>query len=97
MPPRALEGVWVWVWSVPGGCRGAVGVKLPHQELGDGREAVAHAINVPALGAQDAGEGVREALDLQQQDVVKGVLHAGQLVHQIQQGRSGSLLGSVRR
>lgn len=79
--------------AVPGCCCRAVGVELPQEQLGDGREAVAHAVNVPALGAQDAREAVREALDLQQEDVVKGVLHAGQLGHQIQQGRSGSLLG----
>ena len=44
---------------------------LLSKELGNGSEAVAHAEDVSALWAQDGGEGVRDALDLQQENMMK--------------------------
>lgn len=70
---------------------------MPHQELGYGTEAVAHAVDVSALCAQDARERVSETLNFQQKDVVKRVLHVGQLVHQIHQALPGLLLDNTRR
>lgn len=67
-------------WALPG-CWGAVALQLSDEELGYGSETVAHAVNVSALGAQDAREGVSETLDFQQKNMVKRVLHVGQLVH----------------
>lgn len=62
------------------------------KELGNGREAVAHAEDVSAVWAQDGREGVGDALNLQQKNVVKRVLHASQLAHQIRQAAPGSFL-----
>lgn len=45
------------------------------KELGNGSEAVAHAEDVSALRAQDGGECVRDALNLQQENMVERVLH----------------------
>jgi len=71
---------------------GLGGFQLSGKELGNGSEAVAHAEDVSALWAQDGGEGVRDALDLQQENMMKRVLHAGQLTHQEWQAAPGSLL-----
>lgn len=65
---------------------------MSRKELGNGSEAVAHAEDVSALRAQDGGEGVRDALNLQEENMVKRVLHAGQLTHQERQAAPGSLL-----
>lgn len=46
-------------------------LQLSGKELGNGGEAVAHAEDVSALRAQDGGEGVSDALDLQQKNMVK--------------------------
>lgn len=62
------------------------------KELGNGSEAVAHTEDVSALRAQDAGERVCDALNFQQNNMVKGVLHVGQLTHQEWQAAPGSLL-----
>lgn len=71
---------------------GLGGFQLSRKELGNGSEAVAHAEDVSALRAQDGGEGVRDALNLQEENMVKRVLHAGQLTHQERQAAPGSLL-----
>lgn len=71
---------------------GLGGFQLSGKELGNGSEAVAHAEDVSALRAQEGGECVCDALNLQQEDMVKGMLHVGQLTHQKWQAAPGSLL-----
>lgn len=53
------------------GSRCVVVLQLLDEELGYGSEAVAHAVDISALAAQDAQEGVSETLNFQQKDVVK--------------------------
>jgi len=41
------------------------------EKLGYSSETVAHAVDISALGAQDAREGVSESLNFQQKNMVK--------------------------
>lgn len=66
--------------------------QLLGKELCNGSEAVAHAEDVFALMAQDGGEVISDALNLQQQNVMKRMFHVGQLTHQEWQAAPGSLL-----
>lgn len=83
---------WVHSNSCSPATSGLGGFQLSGKELGNGSEAVAHAKDVSALRTQDGGECVCDALNLQQENVVEWVLHAGQLTHQEWQAAPGSLL-----
>lgn len=66
--------------------------QLLGKELGNGGEAVAHAEDISALRPQDGGESISDALNLQQENMMKRMLHVGQLTHQEWQAAPGSLL-----
>ena len=67
------------------------------EQLGDVGEAVAHPEDVPAVRAQDGGEGIGDALNFQQENMVKGVLHVSQLAHQVAEAAPGSFLPMTMR
>lgn len=86
----------VWVLQIPAIPSLAV-FQLSGEQLGDVGEAVAHPEDVPAVRAQDGGEGIGDALNIQQENVVKGVLHVSQLAHQVAEAAPGSFLPKTMR
>jgi hypothetical protein len=57
--------------------------QLSGKELGNVGEAVAHSEDVPAVRAQDGGEGICDTLNFQQENMVEWMLHISQLAHQV--------------
>lgn len=65
--------------------RGRALLQPPPQQSGDGSERIAHPVNVFPAASQDRWVTVSQSSDLQQQGVVKAVLHNAQEGHQVDQ------------